>query len=101
MGFSLQINKILGFIPKERRTAIFSATQTKKVEELKRMGLKNPKTVYIESKENKKNLSQYYTIVRYEDKLNFLAQFLIDHQDEKVIIFSGKIPLKNSIYQEC
>jgi superfamily II DNA/RNA helicase len=90
MGFSKSINEILDFIPKERRTAIFSATQTKKVGELVRMGLKSPKIVSIESKEDNRNLSQYYTIVGYEEKLNFLSQFLIDHQNEKVIIFSGK-----------
>jgi ATP-dependent RNA helicase DDX55/SPB4 len=43
-------------LPKQRRTALFSATQTKDVEDLIRAGLRNPVIVSVKEKgKNKKN----------------------------------------------
>ncbi len=36
------MNQILKIIPKDRQTALYSATQTKKVNDLIRLSLKNP-----------------------------------------------------------
>ena len=42
LGFETAINTILGFCPKQRRTGLFSATQTSEVSSLIRAGLRNP-----------------------------------------------------------
>ena len=42
MGFARAINAIIARLPKQRRTGLFSATQTLEVEELARAGLRNP-----------------------------------------------------------
>lgn len=47
MGFRDIINQILSFLPKQRRTGLFSATQTKEVKDLARAGLRNPVTVSV------------------------------------------------------
>ena len=39
MGFEASINTILRYLPKQRRTGLFSATQTSEVEKLIRAGL--------------------------------------------------------------
>ncbi|KAJ4455385.1 putative ATP-dependent RNA helicase DDX55 [Paratrimastix pyriformis] len=41
IGFSATLNTILGRLPKQRRTGIFSATQTTQVADLARAGLRN------------------------------------------------------------
>ena len=40
-------------LPKQRRTALFSATQTKDVEDLIRAGLRNPVVVAVKEKGKK------------------------------------------------
>ena len=45
IGFEQDMNEILKILPKERQTVLFSATQTKKVEDLARLSLKSP--IYI------------------------------------------------------
>lgn len=47
MGFKESINQILSMLPKQRRTGLFSATQTKEVKELARAGLRNPVSVSV------------------------------------------------------
>lgn len=47
MGFRDIINQILSLLPKQRRTGLFSATQTKEVKDLARAGMRNPVTVAV------------------------------------------------------
>ena len=47
LGFQSCINDILGALPKQRRTGLFSATQTDEVEQLVRAGLRNPVRVTV------------------------------------------------------
>jgi len=47
IGFEEEMNKICALLPKERVTQLFSATMTKKVEDLCRMSLKNPVLVDV------------------------------------------------------
>jgi ATP-dependent RNA helicase DDX55/SPB4 len=42
MGFSQSITAVIRALPKQRRTALFSATMTDAVSELVRAGLRNP-----------------------------------------------------------
>ncbi|ERE76025.1 ATP-dependent RNA helicase DDX55 [Cricetulus griseus] len=50
MGFEASINTILEFLPKQRRTGLFSATQTQEVENLVRAGLRNPVRISVKEK---------------------------------------------------
>ena len=45
MGFAPQLASILRRLPKQRRTGLFSATQTREVTTLAKAGLRNPATV--------------------------------------------------------
>ena len=47
IGFEEEMNKIIKFLPKERVTSLFSATMTKKVEDLCRLSLKNPVLIEV------------------------------------------------------
>ncbi len=47
MGFRDTISQLLAFLPKQRRTGLFSATQTKEVRELARAGMRNPVSISV------------------------------------------------------
>ena len=63
LGFHATLNTILGFLPKQRRTGLFSATQTNEVENLARAGLRNPVAVTVKEKVLKKIVFQFLLIV--------------------------------------
>ena len=48
MGFEATLNTILARLPKQRRTGLFSATQTSEVVQLVRAGLRNPVRVDVQ-----------------------------------------------------
>ncbi|GLI62786.1 hypothetical protein VaNZ11_005533 [Volvox africanus] len=47
MGFKVQLDAVMARLPKQRRTGLFSATQTEAVQELARAGLRNPVRVNV------------------------------------------------------
>jgi len=47
MGFKAQVDAIVARLPRQRRTGLFSATQTEAVEALARAGLRNPVRVAV------------------------------------------------------
>jgi ATP-dependent RNA helicase DDX55/SPB4 len=47
MGFKAQLDSLMGKLPRQRRTGLFSATQTEAVEALARAGLRNPVRVAV------------------------------------------------------
>ena len=108
MGFEESISNILHKIPKQRRTGLFSATQTKKLRSLIRAGLRNPVVVAVKVQEsqlqktlreheNKNNtsshqttpvnLKNYHIYCKSNEKMSVLIDFLKSHQDKKIITF--------------
>ncbi|XP_062870869.1 ATP-dependent RNA helicase DDX55 isoform X2 [Trichomycterus rosablanca] len=95
MGFEMSLNTILGYLPKQRRTGLFSATQTQELEKLVRAGLRNPVRVTVKEKgvaassmqKTPARLSNYYIMCRTEEKFNTLVAFLRQHKHEKQLIF--------------
>uniref|UniRef100_A0A8C7CU74 ATP-dependent RNA helicase n=1 Tax=Oncorhynchus kisutch TaxID=8019 RepID=A0A8C7CU74_ONCKI len=95
MGFEASLNVILGYLPKQRRTGLFSATQTQELEKLVRAGLRNPVRITVKEKgvaasctqKTPARLCNYYTICRAEDKFNSLVAFLRQHKHEKQLVF--------------
>lgn len=78
MGFRNSLDTILSFLPRQRRTGLFSATQTKEVELLMRAGLRNPVLVTVTEKATQSTpilLNNYYMITRNQgDKLILLRR---------------------------
>ena len=60
MGFQRQLTTIISRLPKQRRTGLFSATQTEAVEELAKAGLRNP--VRVEVKTEMKSASSAISV---------------------------------------
>mmetsp|Transcript_12752 Transcript_12752/g.25871 ORF Transcript_12752/g.25871 Transcript_12752/m.25871 type:complete len:624 (-) Transcript_12752:1539-3410(-) len=103
MGFEASLNYVLASLPKKRQTALFSATQTGRLTDLVRAGLRLPIRVTItrETTATSKSESQtrsvttpesltcFYAIREQEDKLPQLVSLLAKgplHQ-QKVIVF--------------
>ncbi|CAB0000671.1 unnamed protein product [Nesidiocoris tenuis] len=90
LGFEKSLNTILEFFPKQRRTSLFSATQTRQLELLVRAGLRNPVIVAVKQKSNDpsttstpKELINFYKICPPEEKIEFLVRFLKQQGDSK------------------
>lgn len=78
MDFEVEVDKILRVIPRERRTLLFSATMTKKVQKLQRASLRNPVKVEVSTKyQTVEKLQQYYIFipVRFKVQNNSLISF--------------------------
>ena len=91
IGFEEEMNKIIKLLPqKARTTCLFSATMTKKVEDLCRLSLKNPVLVEVaRNSENSTNdtLEQGYVVCDAADKFKLLFTFLRKNLKKKVMVF--------------
>ncbi|KAL5989609.1 DEAD-box ATP-dependent RNA helicase 10 [Asimina triloba] len=74
MDFEKEIDEILKVVPRERKTYLFSATMSKKVDKLKRAALKNPVKVEVSSKYSTVDtLKQQYCFVPAKHKAKRLG----------------------------
>ena len=103
LGHTQTIGAILGRLPKQRRTGLFSATEADGVTALCRAGLRNQIKIKIEIKNNDRVqmvpalLKNYYLTLPSDAKFGFvcligyvdiqLVRFLQAHQQQKIIIF--------------
>ena len=69
MGFQEDLNEILGGIPEEHRTLLFSATMSKEIEAIARKYLKDTKEIQVGSRnEGAEHVNHIYYMVRAQDK---------------------------------
>ena len=88
MGFLEDVEEILKSAPKERQTALFSATMPPRIAALSRDYLKNPQKVSIESKRRTvSQVTQTYYEVLPSQKLEALARILDHESPGSTIIF--------------
>uniref|UniRef100_A0A6M2DU01 RNA helicase n=1 Tax=Xenopsylla cheopis TaxID=163159 RepID=A0A6M2DU01_XENCH len=88
MDFEVEVNKILKVIPKERRTFLFSATMTKKVNKLQRASLQDPVKVEVSSKyQTVDKLQQYYIFIPVKYKDVYLVHILNELSGNSFMIF--------------
>jgi len=73
LGFRESIEEIFKYLPKQRRTGLFSATQTDEIDKLIRAGLRNPCIIQVKQKTNVKSqktpleLNNYYLVSFYSN----------------------------------
>ena len=98
MGFQYSLTQILNYLPKQRRTGLFSATQTEEVKELAKAGLRNPVKIDVKveykigtqvtgSQITPESLQNSYVVIDAEWKFSYLVKYLQDHPTHKVIVF--------------
>ncbi|GAA0168295.1 RNA helicase [Lithospermum erythrorhizon] len=90
-NFEEEMKQIINLLPKERQTALFSATQTKKVEDLARLSF-GTTPVYIDVDYGRKRvtnegLQQGYCVVPSAERFIVLYSFLKRNLTKKVMVF--------------
>jgi len=95
MGFKRDVDAIIEYLPKERQTLLFSATQTKRVSDLARLSLQEPEYVSVHeaaAQATPSTLQQNYIITPLHEKLDTLWSFLKTAKKDKTLVFlsSGK-----------
>src|SRR5579883_2612976 len=87
-GFAPDVERILGFLPKERQTALFSATVPDWVKETSHKHLRNPESVRIDMRpEDAPKIDHVIYDVAEGQKLPVLRVLLDDREDESVLVF--------------
>ncbi len=88
MGFVDQISEILNKLPKNKNTALFSATIPSEIEGLYSKYMRNPKVLDVKSKVfNREKISEKFIISSREDKFKALLKLLYAYSDESAIVF--------------
>lgn len=88
MDFEVEVDKILRVVPRERRTFLFSATMTKKVNKLQRASLKDPVKVEVNNKyKTVDQLLQYYIFIPVKFKDTYLVHIVNELAGNSMMIF--------------
>ncbi|EXJ87701.1 hypothetical protein A1O1_04626 [Capronia coronata CBS 617.96] len=85
LGFKDDLTKILGHLPKQRRTGLFSASVTEAVDQITRVGLRNPVKVAVkvkganglEDKRTPASLKMTYAVTPASHRFPALAALLV------------------------
>lgn len=89
-GFKKEVNAIISQLPKRRQTMLFSATQTKSVQDLARLSLKDPEYISVHEESVTATptlLKQTVMIVPLDQKLDMLWTFIKRHLQSKTLVF--------------
>ena len=93
VGFEEEMNQIMKLLPSERQSMLFSATQTKKVEDLARVSIRNkPVFVGVAQEDSVSTvaggrLEQGYVVCPSEKRFLLLFTFLKRNLKKKVMVF--------------
>ncbi|BDD60683.1 ribosomal RNA processing protein [Monascus purpureus] len=93
MDFGPILDKILKVLPRERRTCLFSATMSSKVESLQRASLSNPLRVSVSSNKYQtvSTLLQSYVFIPQKYKDLYLIYLLNEFVGQSAIIFTRTV----------
>ncbi|KAI1738853.1 DEAD-domain-containing protein [Xylaria scruposa] len=93
MDFGPVLDKLLKFLPRERRTFLFSATMSSKVESLQRASLRDPVRVSVSSSKYQtvSTLKQFYCFIPHAFKDFYLIYLLNEFVGRSTIIFTRTV----------
>lgn len=93
LDFGPILDKILKVLPRERRTYLFSATMSSKVESLQRASLSNPLRVSISSSsyQTVSTLIQSYLFIPHKFKDIYLVYLLNEFAGQSTILFTRTV----------
>jgi ATP-dependent RNA helicase RhlE len=90
MGFYDDIMKIVGYLPKERQTVMFSATMPPKIRRLAGNLLKEPEQINISISKPAEGISQQVYFIHDEQKVPLLTDILKSATYNRIIVFAGR-----------
>lgn len=89
MGFSDDLNRIIGYLPQNRQTLLFSATMPPKIRTLASKILKNPEEINIAVSKPAEKVIQAAYLVYNTQKVALIKQLLAGKDLKSIIIFSS------------
>lgn len=89
MGFSEEINEVLGFVPKTRQTLLFSATYTDEILSISASIQKDALNVKTTSTEVANKITERFYEVQNSQKLKTVINILSNFKPENVIVFAN------------
>ncbi|MEG2411641.1 MAG: DEAD/DEAH box helicase [Clostridium sp.] len=100
MGFIDQIKEILDQLPRERTTALFSATIPDRIENLCYNYMKSPKILEVKSKVfNREKITEAYLEIEERDKFKALLRSLYAAKPDAAIVFCNTRDKVRTIYE--
>ncbi|KAF2208943.1 hypothetical protein CERZMDRAFT_114272 [Cercospora zeae-maydis SCOH1-5] len=102
MGFQHAVDAIIEYLPKQRQTMLFSATQSKRVSDLARLSLKDPEYISVHeaaSSATPATLQQNYILTPLPEKLNTLWSFIQSAKKTKIIVFLSATKQVRFVYE--
>eukprot|EP00531_Pseudo-nitzschia_arenysensis_P001868 CAMPEP_0116116682 /NCGR_PEP_ID=MMETSP0329-20121206/1166_1 /TAXON_ID=697910 /ORGANISM="Pseudo-nitzschia arenysensis, Strain B593" /LENGTH=520 /DNA_ID=CAMNT_0003610189 /DNA_START=24 /DNA_END=1583 /DNA_ORIENTATION=+ len=90
LDFEQELNELLQVIPENRKTLLFSATMTSKVQKLQRACLKDPVKVEVSTKfQTPKKLIQNYLFIPAKYKDCYLTYLVNEYAGQSMLIFGA------------
>jgi ATP-dependent RNA helicase DDX47/RRP3 len=90
LDFEKELNELLQVIPEDRRTMLFSATMTSKVQKLQRACLKDPVKVEVSTKfQTPKKLLQSYLFIPAKYKDCYLTYLINEYAGQSILVFGA------------
>jgi ATP-dependent RNA helicase DDX55/SPB4 len=94
-NFKATFDKLMKKLPRQRRTGLFSATQTDNVKELVSAGMRNPVRIKVKVENMAENrlqtvpekLESFYGVVPLPLKLQTLVWFLLHNRQKKIVLY--------------
>ena len=102
MGFKSALDAIINYLPHDRQTLLFSATQTQSLSDLARLSLKDPEYVGVHDKATTATpttLKQFYITTPLPQKLDILYSFLRAHLTKKILVFLSSCKQVRFVYE--
>jgi len=99
MGFSDDLFKIVGYLPKNRQTIMFSATMPSKIRQFSKQILNDPEEINIALGKTAKGVTQSSYMVYDNQKEELVKHILNQKAYEAVIIFASTKDKVKSLYK--
>jgi ATP-dependent RNA helicase DDX47/RRP3 len=88
MDYEAEIDEILKHLPRDRQTALFSATLSTKIDRLQKASLRDPVMVQVDRKnQTADNLTQQFVFCPFADMVAHLHVFLVTDSAQRLIVF--------------
>ncbi|MCY1509246.1 ATP-dependent RNA helicase RhlE [compost metagenome] len=90
MGFYEDIMKIVGYLPKQRQTLMFSATMPPKIRTLATKLLDHPESISLAISKPAEGINQQVYFVFDDQKVPLLTEILKSATYKRIIVFAGR-----------
>ena len=87
MGFEDDIKDIIGILPQDRQTLLFSATYPDEIEHISRSLQQSPVNIEVASSEISPQIAEEYFLVKHSERIQALGTILQQHKPNNCIVF--------------